>query len=156
MDLQTILVATDFSEGAGAAFQMAKKLAKSLGAKIVLLHVINQKLVVRLAEYLKLEPDAILPELRERAQKQMSEFQARWQTEGLEVESLVAVGLPFQEIAIIARDLAVDLVALGGYGRTSGARPLEDLFFGSTAEKVVRLLPCPVLCVPWGKNRGKD
>jgi len=148
MDLHTILVATDFSEGAGAAFQMAKKLAKSMGAKLVLLHVINQKLVVRLAEYLKLEPDSFLPELRERAQKQMSAFLERWQTDGLECESMVAVGLPFQEIAIIARDLAVDLVALGGYGRTSGARPLEDLFFGSTAEKVVRLLPCPVLCVP--------
>ena len=152
MDLQTILVATDFSEGAGAAFQMAKKLAKSLGTKIVLLHVINQKLVARLAEYLKRKPDSFLPELRERAQKQMSEFLARWQTDDLEVESMVAVGLPFQEIAIIARDLAVDLVALGGYGRTSGARPLEDLFFGSTAEKVVRLLPCPVLCVPLDKD----
>lgn len=156
MDLNTILVATDFSEGAGAAFQMAKKLAKSLGAKIVLLHVINQKLVERLAEYLKVEPDSFLPELRERAQKQMSAFLDHWQTDGLECESMVAVGLPFQVIAIIARDLAVDLVALGGYGRTSGARPLEDLFFGSTAEKVVRLLPCPVLCVPLDKDQEKD
>lgn len=133
---------------------MAKKLAKSLGAKIVLLHVINQKLVERLAEYLNAEPDSFLPELRERAQKQMSVFLDRWQTDGLECESMVAVGLPFQVIAVIARDLAVDLVALGGYGRTSGARPLEDLFFGSTAEKVVRLLPCPVLCVPLGEGQG--
>ncbi len=156
MDLLTILVATDFSEGSGAAFQMAKKLAKSLGAKLILLHVINQKLVVRLAEYLNQEPDSFLPELRERAQKQMSTFLDRWQTDGLECESMVAVGLPFQEIAIIARDLAVDLVALGGYGRTSGARPLEDLFFGATAEKVVRLLPCPVLCVPLGEGQDKD
>jgi nucleotide-binding universal stress UspA family protein len=156
MDLNTFLVATDFSEGAGAAFQMAKKLAKSLGAKLVLLHVINQKLVVRLAEYLQAEPDSFLPDLREKAQKQMSAFLDRWQTDGLECESMVSVGLPFQEIAIIARDLAVDLVALGGYGRTSGARPLEDLFFGSTAEKVVRLLPCPVLCVPLDKDQEND
>jgi nucleotide-binding universal stress UspA family protein len=156
MDLNSILVATDFSEGAGAAFQMAKKLAKSPGAKIVLLHVINQKLVERLAEYLRQEPDSFLPDLRERAQKQMSAFVDRWQTDGLECESMVAVGLPFQQIAVIARDLAVDLVALGGYGRTSGARPLEDLFFGSTAEKVVRLLPCPVLCVPLGEGQDKD
>jgi len=156
MNLHTILVATDFSEGAGAALQMAKKLASSLGAKIVLLHVINQKLVTRLAEYLRMEPDSILPELRERAQKQMGAFVDHWQTDGLECESMVAVGLPFQEIAVIARDLAVDLVVMGGYGRTSGARPLEDLFFGSTAEKVVRLLPCPVLCVPLGDGQDKD
>jgi nucleotide-binding universal stress UspA family protein len=156
MDLNSILVATDFSEGAGAALQMAKTLAKSLGAKIVLLHVINQKLVERLAEYLRVEPDSFLPELRERAQKKMSVFLDHWQCDGLECESLVAVGLPFQQIAIIARDLAVDLVVMGGYGRTSGARPLEDLFFGSTAEKVVRLLPCPVLCVPLGEGQEKD
>ena len=72
---------------------------------------------------------------------------ARWQTDGLDVESMVAVGLPFQEIAVVARDLAVDMVVMGGYGR-SGRGPIEKVFFGSTAEKVVRLLPCPVLCVP--------
>jgi nucleotide-binding universal stress UspA family protein len=57
------------------------------------------------------------------------------------------VGIPFQEIAVIARDLAADLIVMGGYGR-SGRGPIEEVFFGSTAEKVVRLLPCPVLCVP--------
>jgi nucleotide-binding universal stress UspA family protein len=36
---------------------------------------------------------------------------------------------------------------MGGYGR-GGRGPIEEVFFGSTAEKVVRLLPCPVLCVP--------
>jgi nucleotide-binding universal stress UspA family protein len=60
------------------------------------------------------------------------------------------VGIPFQEIAVIARDLAVDLIVMGGYGR-SGRGPIEEIFFGSTAEKAVRLLPCPVLCVPLAK-----
>jgi nucleotide-binding universal stress UspA family protein len=68
--------------------------------------------------------------------------------DGLEVTSMVTVGIPFQEIAVVARDLAVDLIVMGGYGR-SGRGPIEEVFFGSTAEKVVRLLPCPVLCVPW-------
>jgi nucleotide-binding universal stress UspA family protein len=45
MDLHAILVATDFSECSGAAFQMAKKLARRFGAKVILLHVINQKVV---------------------------------------------------------------------------------------------------------------
>ncbi len=54
---------------------------------------------------------------------------------------MVTTGIPFQEIAIIARDLAADLIVMGGYGR-SGRGPIEEVFFGSTAEKVVRLLPC--------------
>ncbi|MFH1596678.1 MAG: universal stress protein [Pseudomonadota bacterium] len=148
--MNAILVASDFSDCAGAAFQMAQKLARRFGAKLILLHVIHQATVQRLAEYLKVEPDDLLPGLRQQAQQQLSEFLSRWGTDGLEIESMVAVGLPFQEIAGMARDLAVDLVVLGGYGR-GGRGPIEEVFFGSTAEKVVRLLPCPVLCVPLGE-----
>ena len=54
---------------------------------------------------------------------------------------------PSQEIVKKAKELAVDLIVMGGYGRL-GQRDLERIFFGSTAAKVVRLLPCPVLCVP--------
>ena len=147
MDLHAILVATDFSECAAAAFQMAKKLGGRFGAKIILLHVINQRVVEHLADHLREEPEALLPEFRERAQLQLGEFLTRVKPGNLKVESMVVVGLPFQEIAVVARDLAVDLVVMGGYGR-GGRGPIEKIFFGSTAEKVVRLLPCPVLCVP--------
>jgi len=147
MDLHAILVATDFSECAAAAFQMARKLARRFGAKIILLHVINQRVLEGLAEHLREEPEALLPEFRERAQLQLGEFLKRVKPGNLKVESMVVVGLPFQEIAVVARDLAVDMVVMGGYGR-GGRGPIEKIFFGSTAEKVVRLLPCPVLCVP--------
>lgn len=147
MDLHTILVATDFSDCACAAFQNAKKLGRPFRSKIVLLHVINERRVGVLAEYLKVEPESLVPEMRERAQAQMQAFIKHCDPETLQVESMVTVGSPFQQIAVLARDLAVDLVVLGGYGQR-GRAPLEEVFFGSTAEKVVRLLPCPVLCVP--------
>ncbi|HEX9883629.1 MAG TPA: universal stress protein [Desulfobaccales bacterium] len=152
MEFNAILVASDFSDCSGAAFQMAQKLARQFGSKLILLHVIHQATVQRLAEYLQVEPDDLLPGLRSRAQQQVSEFLSRWGADGLEIESMVAVGLPFQEIAGMARDLAVDLVVLGGYGR-GGRGPIEEVFFGSTAEKVVRLLPCPVLCVPLAEGQ---
>jgi nucleotide-binding universal stress UspA family protein len=151
MDLQTILVATDFSDCACAAFQAAKRLGRPFGAKIILLHVINEGRAGFLAEYLKVQPEGLIPELRERAQEQLQAFIKHCDPETLEVESMVMVGAPFQQIAVLARDLAVDLVVLGGYGK-GGRAPLEEVFFGSTAEKVVRLLPCPVLCVPLGKD----
>jgi nucleotide-binding universal stress UspA family protein len=147
MKLQSILVATDFSDCSGAAFQTAAQLAQTFRAKIILLHVINLKRVTVLSEYLEQEPETLVTVLRERSQEQLAAFLKRWNSEGIEVENLVSVGTPFQEIAVKARDLAVDLVTLGGYGR-AGRGPIEEVFFGSTAEKVVRLLPCPVLCVP--------
>ena len=148
MGFKAILVATDFSECAGAAFKVAKKLARNFEAKIVLLHVIQQRIVARVAEYLKVEPDSLLPAFREEAQLHLDAFLKECGCDSLEVTSMVTVGIPFQEIAVVARDLAADLIVMGGYGR-SGRGPIEEVFFGSTAEKVVRLLPCPVLCVPW-------
>jgi nucleotide-binding universal stress UspA family protein len=148
MDFKAILVATDFSECSGAAFRMAKNLAQRFEAKIVLLHVIKQAVVVKVAEHLNLEPESLLPKFREEAQRQLDGFLDKHGRGDLEVISMVSVGIPFQEIAVIARDLAADLIVIGGYGR-SGRGPIEEVFFGSTAEKVVRLLPCPVLCVPF-------
>jgi nucleotide-binding universal stress UspA family protein len=147
MDFKAILVATDFSDCAGAAFKVAKNLARQFGAKIVLLHVIQQRIVDRVAEHLKVAPATLLPGFREEAQVHLDAFQQQCGCDSLEVTSMVTVGIPFQEIAVIARDLAADLIVIGGYGR-SGRGPIEEVFFGSTAEKVVRLLPCPVLCVP--------
>ncbi len=147
MKLESILVATDFSDCSGAAFITAAQLAQTFQAKIILLHVISLKRVAVLSEYLEQEQESLITALRERSSQHLAEFLKRWNSEGLEVETIVSVGTPFQEIAVIARDLAVDLVALGGYGR-KGRGPIEEIFFGSTAEKVVRLLPCPVLCVP--------
>ncbi len=152
MKIQSILVASDFSDCSGVAFQTAAHLAQTFQAKIILLHVISVKRVAVLAEYLEQDSEALVAKLREQAQQHLAEFLKRWNTDGLEVESLVSVGTPFQEIAVIARDLAVDLVTLGGYGRARQG-PIEQVFFGSTAEKVVRLLPCPVLCVPLTEER---
>jgi nucleotide-binding universal stress UspA family protein len=154
MDLQAILVATDFSDCAAAAFQVAQNLAGRYQAKLILLHVIHQRRLEQLTNYLRVEADTLLPELRQRAQEELSGFLQRFQPDDLEVESIVAVGLPFQEIAVLARELAVDLVVLGGYGR-GGRGHIEEVFFGSTAEKVVRLLPCPVLCVPLTGSSGQ-
>ena len=147
MNLQSILVATDFSDCSGAAFQSAQKLAQTYQAKIILVHVISEKMVDTLSEFLKGDADTLLPKLRLRAEAQLKEFLERWNSAGLAVETMVAAGVPFQEISVRARELAVDLVAIGGYGK-AGRGGIEEVFFGSTAEKVVRLLPCPVLCVP--------
>jgi nucleotide-binding universal stress UspA family protein len=151
MNLQAILVATDFSDCSGAAFEAALSLAQKSQAKIILVHVISDKVVDTLAEFLKVQSDTLIPKLRLRAEEHLAAFLQRWNATGVTVESLVAVGTPFQEISVLARELAVDLVAIGGHGK-AGRGGIEEVFFGSTAEKVVRLLPCPVLCVPLGEG----
>ncbi len=52
-------------------------------------------------------------------------------------------GEPFVEIIHRAKKDSVDLIVMGTHGRTG----LDHVLFGSTAEKVVRKSPCPVLTV---------
>ena len=53
------------------------------------------------------------------------------------------IGKPYQEIVKVAKERAVELVILGTHGYTG----LKHFQLGSTAERVVRYAPCPVLVV---------
>ncbi|MBI1931639.1 MAG: universal stress protein, partial [Ignavibacteriales bacterium] len=57
------------------------------------------------------------------------------------VETIIRTGKPFVEINETARELDIDLIIIATHGHTG----MEHLLFGSTAEKVVRKAPCPVL-----------
>ena len=64
----------------------------------------------------------------------------------VKITRLIVEGAPFVEIAKVARTGDIDLVVIGSYGGRSGS--VDKIFFGSTAEKVVRTAGCPVLTVP--------
>jgi hypothetical protein len=51
------------------------------------------------------------------------------------------------EIARTVREEKIDLVIMGSYGGQTA--DISHIFFGSTAEKIVRTAPCPVLTVPY-------
>ena len=69
---------------------------------------------------------------------------------GLSVHPLVVLGHPVDEILQLAQDQKMDLIVIATHGRTG----LPHFFFGSVAEKVVRLSPIPVLVMaaPHGKS----
>jgi nucleotide-binding universal stress UspA family protein len=66
---------------------------------------------------------------------------------GLKISRVLREGKPFIEIARTVRAEKVDLVVMGNYGGQTG--DIIRFFFGSTAEKIVRTGPCPVLTVPY-------
>jgi nucleotide-binding universal stress UspA family protein len=55
------------------------------------------------------------------------------------------------EIIQMAKKESVNLIVMGTQGRTG----LDHVLFGSTAEKVVRKSPCPVLTIPLPGKRFK-
>ncbi|HTD65875.1 MAG TPA: universal stress protein, partial [Candidatus Limnocylindria bacterium] len=57
--------------------------------------------------------------------------------------TVVRNGVPFHEIAQAAATLKIDLIVISTHGYTG----LKHVLLGSTAERVVRHAPCPVLVV---------
>lgn len=63
----------------------------------------------------------------------------------------VRSGRPYEQIIRLAREIAADLIVLS----TRGHSGLKHLLLGSTAERVVRSAPCPVLVARKRKRRSK-
>jgi nucleotide-binding universal stress UspA family protein len=66
---------------------------------------------------------------------------------GGRMNSMIVVGKPFAEILRVAVDLDFEMIVLGIHGRHKS--DIEQLLFGSTAEKVLRGAAIPVVCVPY-------
>ncbi len=87
--------------------------------------------------------DVYLGQLRKEADRHLERLADRASQVGLSVKKQVVIGIPSQKITAIARDNGDDLVVVGTHGRTG----LEHVLLGSTAERVIRGAPCPVLAV---------
>ncbi len=143
MQIKTILFPTDFSQGARAAMDHAVALAKDYGAKLILLYVIQD---IGVSEWY-IPSSLAVTDLMEDLQKSAGQEMEKWTAEIApvvpEVERAIVRGVPFVEIVRTAKEKNADLIVIGTHGRTG----IDHMLFGSTAEKVVRKAPCPVLTV---------
>jgi nucleotide-binding universal stress UspA family protein len=138
--LETILVPTDFSRGAAAAVEYACWLATRSRAKLVFAYVMEP--TVYSVDFALSHPD-ISAEVRRGAMEALGQLVAEARERGIDAEHALLTGTPFVEIEKVASDRKADLIVMGTHGRTG----LAHLMLGSTAERVVRLAPCPVLTV---------
>jgi nucleotide-binding universal stress UspA family protein len=138
---ETLLVPVDFSPPSRAVFQQALGVISGKTPVVILLHVLDTSLA-ELAESHGLgSEEEVREKMRERAQAQLKEYAAA-APEGIDVDCVVSEGVPFLEILQKAKDFAVDAIVMAKVGRRG---KVENLLFGSTAEKVVRGSESPVL-----------
>src|SRR5579859_524462 len=140
VQLQRILVATDFSAGARSALDCALGIARRFQSKVSLVHVIPTGAL----QY-------VSPERSQEAIQQARKFAAR-QMKRL-VEDARCAGMVHKEILCdgevwpLPQDFvkrhAIDLLALGTHGRTAAKKQL----LGPVAEEIFRLARCPTLTV---------
>ena len=140
----SLLVPTDFSENAWAAFEHARKLINEDDAEIVVMHAIDPLIIDQIVELGIGEHDEILSSMRKNAKERMQNY-AEASDAQTNVDTLVCEGDPCFEIIRKADDFAVDAIVMSKHGQRDQAK---TLLFGSTAEKVIRGSKKPVIVLP--------
>jgi nucleotide-binding universal stress UspA family protein len=138
--IRTVIAATDFSFSAHRAARRAAAVAKVHGATLHLLHVLDSssaKALLRRSPAIDVEHP-----LHVEAERALDSLADDVAAAGGEVtERLLREGRVMDEILAVAR--SSDLVVLG----PRGVNPLRDFILGSTAERMVRMIECPMLVV---------
>jgi nucleotide-binding universal stress UspA family protein len=140
-NIQKILIPTDGSDYSMRAAEYGISIAKMLDAQIMVVYVIDE---VVLDQFSKVtERENVEQELKQDGQRYIKYILGLAEKEGVKDGSLLAKGTPFEQIVNLAKELNMDLIVMGTYGR-KGA---EKVLIGSVAERVIEYSPCPVLVI---------
>lgn len=150
LELRQILVPLDFSAHAMKALHYATGFARLSGAKLILLHVTEPIVYPSDFGYVPLPPNTLEENFQRDARDRLEAVAAEQAKAGVTCEVALRLGKPYHEIAAAAREHQVDLVVITTHGYTG----LTHVLLGSTAERVVRHAPCPVLVVRYQETES--
>lgn len=142
-NFQKILLATDFSECSELACGYALDLARTFNATLQIVHVINEPVDLRGFYVPHITFEQLEQEISSGAGRMLDDFCQKQLGDFKNFETSVVSGVPYEEIIRAAKEKQSSLIVIGTHGRTG----LDHLLFGSTAERVVRGAPCPVMTI---------
>lgn len=150
MEIKRILFPTDISEGSAHAVPFVADLTRHYGAKLYVIHVMYD--VGRATGWYvpHISMDELYRDIASNAMKEIEKCCVEELGGYKEVDYAVLKGVPHEEILKFADEKKIDLIVMGTHSR----RGLDRVIFGSTAERVVRHAPCPVLTV--GPSQRKE
>ena len=141
------LVPVDFSDQSKKTIQYAIRLAALTGASVRILHVFHMPdYPAAFYQGLYVEHEAVkihVETAKREALTQLSLIADQIHANGLEADSILRDGNPYEEIVNAAKELSVDLIVIGSHGNSG----LGRLLLGNTTDRVLQYAPCPVLVV---------
>ena len=145
MAIKRMLVPIDFSETSLAALDYAVDLARTVRARMTLIHVVEPIYLAVPGDMYAPIPrvDVLLTEQRQTARVELAKLCERIAKKRVKCEAMLATGSVYQCVAAAAKQKKADLIVIGTHGRTG----LSHVLLGSVAERVVQTAPCPVLAV---------
>jgi len=136
-----ILVPVDFSKYSDRALRVAAILARRMNGDIIALHMLEiSPSLLGTSDYLPQEQTLFLMKM---AEKQFASFLDKPYLQGLKVTPMIKHFKVFSEVNDVAKENGSELIVMGSHG----SEGLEEVFFGSNAEKVIRNADVPVLVV---------
>lgn len=140
-----ILAPVDQSETGHHAARVAAEMAVKYGAELHLLQIVTPQLIYAEWPELAMPPEDLTADFLDQCNRYLERLEGELTGLGASVTRHCeeAVTRPFAAINQFAADLPADLIVIGSHGRTG----ISHALLGSTAEKVVRKAPCPVLVV---------
>jgi nucleotide-binding universal stress UspA family protein len=138
-----VLVPTDFSPQSEEAWGLAQRLARAVGAEIVLLHAFVEAPLYSESAFAADRVREVYASGRKWVEEQLARWAANARQDGLTVKTLLRPGVAHDEIVAAARAEGADLIVIG----THGYGGVDRLLLGSVADRVIRLASCPVLSV---------
>ena len=143
--LKKILVATDFSEPSDAALAYGRELARTFGAALTLVHVVDDVM----SRGYGIDGGVMLSDPQYQIQVEADarrRLNAAIEGEDRAITATARVLMsrsPASAIVSYADESNIDLIVMGTRGRGGVAH----LLMGSVSERVVQTAPCPVLTV---------
>lgn len=141
INLKRLLVPLDFSDHSRKALDYAVKFAEQFGAELTIVHVVTPVIYAE-GMVLPAAMENIDQLTREEAAKSLDKLRAGIDPR-IEVTTEIRIGTPYAEVLEAAKESETDLLVITTHGYTG----LKHFLMGSTAEKLVRHAPCPVMIV---------
>ena len=139
ININKILCATDLSELSNISISSAVALAKEFNAKLYVCHIIDLTIQAAYGDIV-LAPLELQNQTTEYAFEHIGNLigdqEIAW-------EPLITTGHPSDEIAKLVAEKQIDLAVLATHGRSG----IKRVVLGSVTERLMRILPCPILIV---------
>lgn len=140
-NIKKVLIPIDFSDYSKNSLRYSVNFTRCFNAELILIYVIEPVIYPPDFSMGQIAVPAVDVDIDKRASEELQKLAKTEIPADMKVKTLVKTGKPFVEIIETAAAENIDLIIIASHGHSG----VEHILFGSTADKVVRKAPCPVL-----------